>query len=113
MKEGCALFSGKDWEITVVSEPSVVIGDKVRIEMSGKDYLTAGVVVFILPLIAMAGAYFIGRNFFSEAMAVLFAFIGFGIGIAFAYLIGRGKGAEKFRYRIIEILPKKSDAREN
>ncbi len=113
MKEGCALFSGKDWEITIKNNLSAQNGDLVRIELSGRDYLTAGAVVFILPLLLMTAAYFLGRLFLAEGMAVLFAFVGFGIGITFAYLIGRGKGADKFRYRIIEILPKESDAREN
>ncbi len=110
MKENCALSNGGDWTLTLAPEPSAKVGDIVKIELAGKHYLAAGVLIFIMPLVLMTLMYIIGQKLFAEGFAVFLAFFGFAIGIAVAYLVGRGKGAEKFRYRIIEILPKDPDA---
>lgn len=101
---------GKDWLLTLSPEENIEVGDLVRIEISSGSYLVAGALVFLLPLILMVLLYFIGRMLFDSDFAVAGAFVGLGIGILVAYLIGRGKGAEKFRYRIVEVLPKKPDA---
>ncbi len=110
MKENCALSTGKEWLLTLSPDENIEVGDLVRIEISSGNYLAAGALVFLLPLLLMAIMYFIGRMLFDSGFAVAGAFVGLGIGILVAYLIGRGKGAEKFRYRIIEVLPKNPDA---
>ena len=110
MKENCALSNGGDWTLTLAPDSQAQVGDRVKIELSGKHYLAAGVLIFIMPLVLMTLMYIIGQKLFAEGFAVFLAFFGFAVGIAVAYLVGRGKGAEKFRYRIIEILPKDPDA---
>lgn len=113
MKESCALSSGKDWMLTLNSDSEVKVGDMVKIEIESMNYLAAGALVFILPLVLMTLAYFFGQIFLNSHFAVFIAFIGLAIGIAVAYLIGHGKGADKFRYRIVKVLPTKADAHNN
>ena len=113
MKEGCALSNGEDWTLSLAPDSSAKVGDIVQIELAGKHYLAAGVLIFIMPLFLMTVMYIIGQKLFAEGFAVLMAFVGFAVGIAVAYLVGRGKGAEKFRYRIIQILPKNPDAHQD
>ena len=113
MQGNRALSTGGDWELEVVDTVGVEIGDKVRLELAGGSYIAAGALVFILPLILMALFYTLGEILFNGGTGVLMAFIGMIIGIGIAYVIGRGKGADRFRYRIVGILQKKTDVHNN
>jgi len=109
MNGSCALSTGKEWELNAVDTIGVGPGDTVRLELAGGSYIAAGVLIFILPLILMTVFYILGEMLFNGGIAVFIAFVGMAIGITIAYVIGRGKGADRFRYRIVEILQKNAD----
>ena len=109
MQGSCALSTGKEWELSVVDTIGVDFGNVVRLELAGGSYIAAGTLIFILPLILMTVFYILGEMLFNGGIAVFMAFVGMAIGIAIAYAIGRGKGADRFRYRIVEILQKNAD----
>ena len=106
MNASCALSTSKDWELYVVDTIGVGLGDKVRLELSGGSYIAAGALIFVLPLVLMTAFYIIGEMLFNNGIGVFLAFIGMAIGITIAYVIGRGRGADRFRYKIVEILQK-------
>lgn len=58
----CGVFSrrgGRDVEFTVLIHGTVREGDVVVLEIPGREVLTSFLVVFVLPLLAMAAAYLV------------------------------------------------------
>ncbi len=112
MREGCQLATSGKWEMSAANPVGASVGDRVRLELAKGAYLSAGFVIFILPLLLMIAFYFAAETLIGGVFAVIAAFIGLTAGIAIAYVIGRGKSADHFRYNIVEIVSKNLDARQ-
>ena len=104
MKESCLLSSGKEWKVTAVDEVGAAPGDTVRLSMRKGNYLASAAGVFLLPLACMVIFYLIGVKLLSEGFGVLLAFIGLAAGMGIAWKLGKGKGSDRFRYRVVEKL---------
>ena len=111
-KAGCSVFKGKEWIIEARNEISAKTGDRVELALSGGAYVMAGMLVFLIPLFLMLLFYFISEAFFDGIVPVIVSFVGLGTGIAIAYFAGRGKGSEKYRYRIVRILDSDTESPE-
>ena len=77
-------------------------GDRVQVETESREVFLSAAVAYILPLILMAGAYFLPLG--SEGMKILSSFCGLGLGAAICYLYSK-KIAKKsvIRAKIIKI----------
>jgi len=98
------------WTITAINEAEADIGDRVKLTLGSRSYLAAGAILFLVPVILLAVFYIIARQFLTEGLAVVASLLGALIGTTIAWWIGRGKGADRFRYKIVAILPSGSDA---
>ncbi|HHS50240.1 MAG TPA: hypothetical protein ENN07_03905 [candidate division Zixibacteria bacterium] len=100
-KHGCLLAGKHEWELTVDNTLDARPGEIVDLELAGGAYLGSGFLIFILPLITLTIFYLIGNQLVSSAFGVFFAFIGLFAGMMVALLLSKGKGAGKFKYRMI------------
>ena len=107
---GCILAKGGDWNITAINEFRARVHERVRLVLSGRGYLAAAAILFLLPILRLAVFYAFTSLFLSSSLAVGVAFLGTAIGTDIAWWVGRGKGADRFRYKIVAILPSDSDA---
>ena len=104
MHDHCFRKNGKELTMSVQNSVDADVGDRVEIEIGGREYLGSVVVVFILPTILFLLFYFIGNHLFSEVFGILFAFGGLFAGMVVAWIIGKGKLGERFGYKIVRIL---------
>lgn len=103
IRESCAIFSNSIKTITANNQIGAKVGDVVELSMDLSIFLRAGFIVFILPLILMFAFYSITAKFIGDGLSILSGFIGLIIGIVLAFLLGKGKVAEKSRYKIVSI----------
>ena len=76
-KDACAVASGKSFQVEVVTDKNVKVGDMVELSMLKKDLYRNGFVVYILPLIFLILGAVIGteidKNFGTEYVTPLFS----------------------------------------
>ncbi|RKZ29452.1 hypothetical protein DRQ36_08585 [bacterium] len=108
-RDGCILKRKGEWIITATNPVGATTGERVEISINSMAYLGAGAILFILPVFLLVAFYLIGKALFNGAFAVAVGFVGLIAGTGIAYYFGRGKGADRFRYRIEEIIPESVD----
>lgn len=85
----CAVSkSGKTVEITIPNVLDAEIGDTVEVTMGSRYVLTAAVIVYVIPLILVAAAVFIGE-IWSDTVAIILTFVALAVGFAIAILLDK------------------------
>lgn len=85
----CAVSkTGKTVEITVANELNAIVGDRVEVTMGSKYVLTAAVIVYIIPLILVTAAVFIGQ-IWGETVQLILTFAALALGFCIAIMLDR------------------------
>ncbi|MCK5832337.1 SoxR reducing system RseC family protein [bacterium] len=100
-KDSCILSKKRQGDMEIRNMLNAQKGDTVEIELTSGAYLGLGFLVFIVPIISLIIFYLIGYYTIGQTAGVIFAFLGLSAGMLVAFVLSKGKGAEKFKYKMI------------
>lgn len=105
---GCFGKGGGRIEVPAENGLNAKVGDRVVVETSQSNVITASLILFIVPLLALAAGYFLFRTLFgTEWTAILGAFIFIGLsflGIGAYERLSAGKRSCNFK--VAEVIGK-------
>lgn len=100
----CLTFGDKEMECRVKNELNASVGDRVRVELSGRKIVGASLIAYCIPLAALLFGVLVGSRF-SDLMSIILGLVCCGTGYLLLRVLDRRfQRVQSFRPHMITIL---------
>lgn len=102
----------KDLTVSALNMAGAAAGDMVRLEMAQRDVMTAGLIIYILPLAAMFIGAAIGQTLWGQVAALGLGLVGMALTYAFIHwrLEPKISRDQRYQIRITQVVDEREDS---